>query len=264
MTNKRQMFYPVEDILKELKIFFNKGMPFDVITIVGEGEPTLYSGLGELIGGIRDITDEPIAVITNGALLYDLQVREDLSNADIILPTLDAYDGISFKNINRPHGDLEYVQMIRGLEEFSEQFEGQLWIEIMLLKGINDDDEALDKYSKVLKNIKYDRLYLNTPVRPPAEAEITAVDNERMKNAAKALDGISIDLLVSEGFYSEIRDDYEAVLSIIQRHPMNQFEIEGFLETRDNVNIIGVLERLKNDRKVIAINYKGYNTYRLK
>ncbi len=178
---------------------------------------------------------------------------------------MDAYDEVTFKRINRPHGDLKYARVIKGLEDFSNRYEGQLWIEIMLLKGINDDNETLGKYSEMLKKIKYDRLYLNTPVRPPAEVkEAIAVEGERMAFIAKTLGGLSIDLLVSEGFYSEIKDDYEAVLSIIRRHPMNQFEIEGFLERRGNGNAAHLLKRLGSDGKVVTIGYRGYNTYRLK
>ncbi|SHJ29244.1 radical SAM protein [Parasporobacterium paucivorans] len=264
MTNTRKMFYPVKEILEELDLVIRENIPFDVITIVGEGEPTLYLGLGELIREIQKRTDKPVAVITNGALLFNPQVQEDLSQADIVLPTMDAYDEESFKKISRPHGSLKYSEVIKGLEAFSEKYKGQLWIEIMLMKDINDDDTSLQKYLEMLDKIKFEKLYLNTPVRPPAESDVMAVDHERMSRAAEILGGISIDLLDSNGFHSEIKDDYEAILSIIKRHPMNQFEIEGFLEARGNKNKGKLLVKLKNDTNVASINYKGYVTFRLK
>jgi len=237
---------------------------FDVVTIVGEGEPTLYLGLGELIDEIKKRTDKPVAVITNGALLYDSQLQSELGRADIVLPTMDAYDEESLKRINRPHGSLKFEDIKRGLEEFSEKYQGQLWIEIMLMKDVNDDDESLGKYAEMLKRIKYDKLYLNTPVRPPAESEVSIVDHEKMDHAAELLGGISIDLLSSEGFHSEIADDHAAILSIIKRHPMNQFEIEGFLASRGRSDIDRFLDELRQDEKVEVINYKGYDTYRLR
>jgi|LGVE01.1.fsa_nt_gb wyosine [tRNA(Phe)-imidazoG37] synthetase (radical SAM superfamily) len=264
MTNTRKMFYPVKDIIEELDVVIKKNILFDVVTVVGEGEPTLYLGLGDLLKEIHKKTDKPVAVITNGALLYDLQVQQELSSADIVLPTLDAYDEVSFRKISRPHGSLKFSEVIRGVEDFSEKYEGQLWIEIMLMKGINDDDESLNKYSKLLERIKYSKLYLNTPVRPPAESDVGVIDCEKMKHAAEILDGISIDLLESEGFHSEIKDDYEAVLSIIKRHPMNQFEIKGFLKIRGNMEDKRIFSKLKNDNTVDVIKYKGYYTYRLK
>jgi len=263
MTNIRQMFYPVKDIICELDYVLKKNVQFDVITVVGEGDPTLYSGLGELIGEIHKRTDKPVAVITNGALLNDLQVQAELSGADIVLPTLGGYDEESFKKISRPHKSLKFSEVLRGLEDFSEKYKGQLWIEIMLMKGINDDDESLNRYKEILKKIKYDKLYLNTPVRPPAKSEVKVVDHEKMNHAAEILGGISIDLLKSKGFHSEIKDDYAAILSIIKRHPMNQFEIDGFLKARGNVNTEIIFSKLKNDNTVAVINQMGYDMYRL-
>lgn len=229
-----------------------------------ETSPCPHLGLGELLQEIHKRTDKPVAVITNGSLLYDPQVQAELSNADIVLPTLDAYDEVSFKKINRPHGSLKFLEVIKGLEDFSNKYKGQLWLETMLVKGINDDDESLKRFLEILNTIKYEKLYLNTPVRPPAEPDVRAVDHERMEYAAKFLGGISIDLLESQGFYSEIEDDYEAIFSIIRRHPMNQFEIESFLKARGKIDNQWIFSKLKNDNAVTVINYKGYDTYRLK
>ena len=264
MTNTRKMFFPVQKIMSEFDEVFKKGIFFDVVTIVGEGEPTLYLGLGELIDAIKQRTDKPVALITNGALLYDSDLRREVAKADIALPTLDAYNEASFRKINRPFGQLSFESVNAGLIAFSEEYEGQLWLEIMLMAGINDDDDSLSKYEQALKKIKYDRLYLNTPVRPPAEAGVESISCEAMNKAAARLGGISIDLLVSQGFHSEIEDDYEAILSIIKRHPMNQFEIRSFLESRNSKRIDWIMEMLGRDENINVLNYRGINTYRLK
>ena len=264
MINHRQLFYPVDNIIAELKTFFQKNINYDVITIVGEGEPTLYSGLGQLIEKLHKITNKPIAVITNGSLLYDPDVQSDLMQSDILLPTLDAYDEKSFKKINRPYSSLNYYKVLNGLEDFSRKYKGQLWLEIMFMKGINDDPNTIIKYSEILKKIKYEKLYLNTPVRPPAEIDVFALDHEKMDHIAEILNGFSIDLLSSHGFYSEIKNDYEAFVSIIKRHPMNQFEIEEFLKSRGNSFPEKFMENLETDASLAIIEYKGYRTYRLK
>lgn len=264
LTNQRKMFFPIRAILDEFDQFLLKSETFDVVTIVGEGEPTLYLGLGGLIKEIKKRTDKPVAVITNGALLYDPQVRAELGEADIVLPTVDAYDQASFKKINRPYGTMEFEQVQAGLKTFSESYDGQLWIEIMLIDGINDDDDSLEKYKNILEGIHYDRLYLNTPVRPPAEAYAKALSPERMERAVELLGGISIDMLASEGFHSDIPDHKDAILSIIKRHPMNQFEIEGFLKSRGCEEPAAVLDELRNDDRIDAIVYKGFETFRLR
>ncbi|MDD2294726.1 MAG: radical SAM protein [Eubacteriales bacterium] len=263
MTNSRRVFFPLEDIVKELEYVLANDIYFDVITIVGEGEPTLCENLGAIIGEIRKRTDKPVAVITNGALLYDPQVRKELALADIVSPTLDAFDEDSFKKINRPHGALAYGKVIQGLKGFADNYRGQLWIELMLVKGYNDDDASLLKYAELLKGIRYDRLYINTPVRPPAEASVREADRDRIERATELLGGISIELLVSQGFHSEVPDDYQAILSIIKRHPMNQFEIEGFLNSRGTNDTDAIIRRLKDDPDVDTLDYKGYITFRL-
>lgn len=264
LINERTMFFPIDDIIFEFEQIQKSNIKYDVITIVGEGEPTLYLGLGGLITEIKKRTEIPVAVITNGALFYDSEVREELYSADIVLPTFDAYNQKTLKEINRPHGSINFNKVKEGMVEFTEKYKGQLWLEIMLIDGINDSLDSLKGYKELLKSFKYERLYINTPVRPPAEEFVKPIETQKMKKAVEILGGISIDLLESEGFHSEIADDYEAILSIIKRHPMNQFELQGFLNLRGCEKIDEILCKLSKDDKIVAINYKGYDTYRMK
>lgn len=263
LTNKRNEFFDLKEILKEFQDISKKDIYYDVVTIVGEGEPTLYSELGRLIKKIKTMTDKPVAVITNGALMYDEKTRKDLMKADIVLPSIDACNENMFTRINRPSRSINYNNMLEGLIEFSNHYKGQLWIEIMLVKGYNDSVDNLIEFKKILSRIDYDKLYINTPVRPPAESYVKKVGSEKMELAVEMLEGISIDQLVSDGFYSEIEDDVYAVMSIIKRHPMNQFEIVSFLEKRGNKNPVGILEKLSYVDEIEVVEYMNYNTYRL-
>lgn len=263
LSNKRELFFPVSAIIAELETTLAAKPAFDVATIVGEGEPTLYLGLGDLITAVKERVDKPVAVITNGALVYLPEVRADLSKADIVLLSMDAYDQESFQKLNRPHGKIKFSDVFAGLMTFSQSYQGQLWLEIMLMKD-NVDPESLHKYSQLLKDLKYQRLYLNTPVRPPAEPDVSPLGHDEMERAVSVLGGISIDLLSSQGFHSEIPDDYAAIKSIIGRHPMNQFEIESFLKSRGTEDIPGVINRLQADSAVEKIDYRGYISFRIK
>ena len=264
MTNTRKEFFPVEDILNEFKDYLKDEEKFDVVSIVGEGEPTLYSKLGDLIRGIKSLTDKPVAVITNSALMCDPGVRADLMEADIVLPSLDSFDEESWHKIDRPHGKLIYEDVLNGLAKFTKEFKGQIYMELMLMDGINDDNSSIDKFRELFSKLSYDKLYINTPVRPPAEKYAVISSKERINYACELLGGISIDALASGNFFSEIEDDYEAVLSIIGRHPMNQYEISGFLDSRNVKDTDEFFERLNKDEKIISTEYKGYFTYRLK
>lgn len=263
MTNKREEYFLLEDILSEFDSHHDEDS-YDVITIVGEGEPTLYSRLGELIVEIKKRSKKPVAVITNGALLYDKNVRSELMNADIVLPSLDSYNEEMFKRIDRPYGRIKFDEVWEGLVDFTNEYKGQIYMEIMLMNGVNDDEKSLLEFKKLLGQIKYDRLYINTPVRPPAEECIEESSKESIQKAVEILKGVSIDMLSSVGFSSDIEDDYQAVISIIGRHPMNQFEIRSFLESRENKDIDKLMQQLSKDDKVQKMDYKGYCTYRLK
>lgn len=264
MTNVRKEYYPVEEILSELEEVLKTDVEFDAVSVVGEGEPTLYSDLEKLIDGIRRLTDKPVTVITNGALLDDPDVLRALFKADIVLPSLDAYDEETFRKINRPHGRLDFNRALEGLIDFSHKFPGQLWLEIMLIKDINDDEESLYKFRKLLKRIRYDHLYLNTPVRPPAESWVAPSTPERLEAAVKLLGGTAIGYLSPDPYQSGIADDYEAILSIIRRHPMNQHEVEDFLKKRKCPDPEVIFRRLHNDERLERIKYKGFVTFRLK
>lgn len=264
MINRRQMFFEVEEILKEVEAVLQTDIDFDVITVVGEGEPTLYLGLEDLLKGIKAMTDKPLAVITNSGLMYLPEVRQALMSADIVLPSIDGYKAENFKKINRPYGKINFSEMAEGLNIFSKAYPGQLWAEIMLMKGINDSEDDFEAYKQVLEQLRYDRLYLNTPIRPPAEQSVEVISDEAMEKAVDKLGGIAINLMATNGFYSEIEDDYQAILSIIKRHPMNQFELNHFLESRGCQTQANLICQLEADPQIQMIDYKGYRTYRLR
>ena len=142
-TLRRAEYVAVEPILQELQHVLSLGQNIDYITFSGSGEPTLNAKLGEMIREIREMTSIPVAVLTNGSLLSEREVREDLSAADLVIPSLDAVSEEAFQRVNRPHGRLKIGAIIEGLKVFRRAFQGQLWLEIMFVKGINDTPEEI-------------------------------------------------------------------------------------------------------------------------
>lgn len=264
MTNTPQMFMSVQDILDEFEQFVASGIPFDAVTFAGDGEPTLYAGLKELILELKKRTKKPIVLITNGALLDHPEVFEACMKADVVMPSVNGYDERSFKLINRPHGEINFTNVTLALKKFSRQYPGLLWLELMLIKGMNDSTEDLQKYHDFLHQFYYDRLYINTPNRPPVESFAQMVTHEKMLEAMNILNGIGIEDGYENGYSSEISDDLEAILNITQRHPMNQHEIEHFLKMRNNKNISGIFMLLRSHPKIKIIHYRGIDTYRIK
>lgn len=264
MKVKPEDFFEVSEIIEEIKEYLKTNKEFDVITIVGEGEPTLYNKLKELILHIKKLTDKPIAVITNSSILTNDEVVQALNCADLVLPSLDVSNDDDFKKINRPHGQIKFNEMLEGLINFSKQYKGQLWLETMLIKDFNDDTQKLYDFKNIISKIEYDRLYINTPVRPPAEEYALEPSDDLVNKACEILGGISINHLVSNGFYSDIKDDLEAIKSIIKRHPMNTFEIKSFLNSRNCTDTDNIISSLSKEDSIQRVEYKGYVTYRLR
>ncbi|MHC4912508.1 MAG: radical SAM protein [Planctomycetota bacterium] len=184
-TIERKDFVPVSEVLAELKEKLAQGLQADFITISGSGEPTLNSRLGELVDGIKKITDIPVAVVTNGTMLYRQDVRADCTRADVVLPSLDACDEQTFQRINRPHRGLSIAKLVNGLCAFRDDFSGQLWLEVFLIEGLNTDTAQIDRIKDAINRIRPDKIQLNTAVRPAAETEVKTFNPAGMKAIAK-------------------------------------------------------------------------------
>jgi wyosine [tRNA(Phe)-imidazoG37] synthetase (radical SAM superfamily) len=169
-TASRQSYVPPEEIHYELEraLSDSEKRP-DFVTLSGSGEPTLNTAIGEVIRGVKEITSLPVAVITNSSFLSLEEVRKDVAKADLVVPSLDAVTPALFEYINRPHPSLNIKQIVAGLIQFRRQYRGQIWLEILFCRGVNDSREEVEKMRAVIERIEPDRIQLNTPVRPPAE-----------------------------------------------------------------------------------------------
>ncbi|MFZ5800080.1 MAG: radical SAM protein, partial [Candidatus Omnitrophota bacterium] len=162
-----------EEILSELKAFLAgldlKTQPINYITISGSGEPTLNSRLGEIIREIKRLTNIPVCVITNSSLLYDPKVREEIAAADLIMPTLNGVTPQVFERVCRGHADLNLKNIIQGLIALRKEYRGKIFLEIMLVKGINDRIAEIRKMKDVVEEINPDKIFLTLPERVTSE-----------------------------------------------------------------------------------------------
>jgi wyosine [tRNA(Phe)-imidazoG37] synthetase (radical SAM superfamily) len=187
LQTARDRFYPREDIFMEIMERARYSKP-GFITFIGDGEPTLCRDIGWLISRAKKKLSVPAAVITNGSLLYQEDVRRDPKNADVVILKLDAGYETTFRTINRPHLCIEFDFMIQGMAKFRREYPGQIWVEVMLVKGINDNEKELYGIKRSVDMIKPDRVYVLTPDRPPAEAWIESVNQEDISNAQEIIE----------------------------------------------------------------------------
>jgi wyosine [tRNA(Phe)-imidazoG37] synthetase (radical SAM superfamily) len=188
----------------------------DIIALAGSGEPTLHAGIGDVIAGIKRLTDVPVAIITNGSLLSRPAVRRGLGDADIVLPSLDAPDEGLFQLINRPHRALRFDDVVGGMIAFRNGYRGQLWLEVMLLAGATGTVAAVERLAEVAARIAPDRIQLNTAVRPPAESFVTAVTHgslQEFTNLFTPHADVIADTVPADGARVAARADIVALLS---------------------------------------------------
>jgi wyosine [tRNA(Phe)-imidazoG37] synthetase (radical SAM superfamily) len=218
---RRRDYVPVAEVLAELRARLDDGVQADFVTISGSGEPTLNSRLGEIIEGMKKITDIPVALLTNGTLLYRRDVRADCAKADVVLPSLDAADEETFKRVNRPHKDISIERLISGLCAFRKEFAGQIWLEVFLVEGTNTSPEQIARIKEAVGRIGPDRIQLNTAMRPTAEADVKKLDSGRLQAIAKEFGEkcgiVAGDLPGPAAKHMEAKG--EQLLSVLKRRP---------------------------------------------
>ncbi|HNW40155.1 MAG TPA: radical SAM protein [Candidatus Omnitrophota bacterium] len=188
---ERKEYASVNQIIQELKIWIKenpqKTKELKFVTLSGLGEPTLNTCFGELIDQVKELTGLKIAVITNSTLLGDPAVRQGLRKIDLIVPSLDAVDPEIFKKIDRPHAGINLSQIIEGLVAFRKEFQGQIWLEVMLVSGVNDDLKHIEDLKKVIQRINPDKIQLNSPVRSTAEKNVVCVEKAKLEKIKEIL-----------------------------------------------------------------------------
>ena len=215
--------YRVAEIIRELEDYL-AGQPraLDYITLAGSGEPTLNAGIGEIIAAVKNLTATPVALLTNGSLFYLPEVRAQVAAADVILPTLVAAREETFRQINRPHAGLTLDLVITGLKALRQEFAGQVWLEVVLLKGMNDNPEELAAVKSLLAELAPDRVQLNTAVRPTADESARPLTQEEMEAAADFLGGGAEVIAAAANRISPERLDIKDrdLIDMLTRRPM--------------------------------------------
>nr|QNO47934.1 GTP 3',8-cyclase [Methanosarcinales archaeon ANME-2c ERB4] len=265
MTNQRRDFFSPEEILNEIKRAIGVkggrgGGEIDFVTFIGEGEPTLCKSIGWLIRKTREIADIPIAVDTNGSILYREDVRNDLSQADVVMPSLDAGTAGTFRRINRPHRKIDFEAVVEGMERFRQEYDCEIWLEVMLVKGINDSEKELEAIKSRLEKIEPDRIYINVPIRPPAESWAVPPDKETIALAHAILgDDSVVDIVAEEtGEFSieGFTNPEDAILAIIRRHPMREEQVIETLKKFEVGDVHDDLKRMEESGKIKKVKYR--------
>lgn len=265
-TVTRKEYVPVEAVLAELERTLAGCDRPDYISLAGSGEPTLNAHIGEVIHRIKAMTTIPVAVLTNGSLLWMREVREALMEADLVLPSLDAGNERLFHRVNRPHEEILFDVMVDGIRVFTRRFPGQVWLEVFLLPGVTGVPREVKKIADLVKRIRPAVVQLNTTRRPPAEAFATSLGEDRM-NALKRY--FPMDVQIIAGTSDEGRQPFESnrieaddILALLARRPCTSKDVAVGLGIHV-AEALKHLELLTTTGKVTAVSDNGRAFYKL-
>ena len=254
--------------MQELTDFFERHPDPEYITFSGAGEPTLHSEIGEVIGFIKELRPGvPVAVLTNGTLLSDPRLRAELMEADLVMPSLDAATEKTFRRINRPSRQTSLEQYVEGLVDFGREFRGEIWMEVMILPGYNDDPENLEALKNALKRIRTDKIQLNTLDRPGSIERLKPAPKEFLEGIVSQWNMDNVEIIAppeKRQDYGSYRHDLEnTIMETLSRRPCTLEDLEKILGLHVNeINkYLGVLE---DAGKIEVTHLERGNFYQLK
>ena len=270
LTIERKEYVPYNEVIQELKRFLSDNPALDYITFSGSGEPTLNSRIGDILKYIKqNYPDIPVAVLTNGTLLNDKQVREEILDADLVLPSLDVASDLSFRKINRPFNSLNIENYINGLCEFREEYQGKIWLEVLIIPGYNNSKEDLKLLKEAFNKIKPDNIQLNTLDRPGVISGLKAAGKEELEQIADLWGLDNIEIIAEAPSRKEVksfRDDIEtAILETIFRRPCTLNDLVKILglhisEINKYLDVLEADNKIKSVQQERGIFYQTTNT----
>jgi len=248
---QRKEWVPTDSVIEQLKEKLDSKP--DYITLSGSGEPTLFSKSEELISKIKRLTDIPVAVLTNGSLLWLPEVRSTLKIADLVVPSLDAGSNQMFQYVNRPHSDITFSRMLEGLVKFRNEYTGKYWLEVFLLAGVTTPEIEISRLKTCINSICPDKVQVNTVTRPPTEdfaervpqKQLKTITSQLYKNAEIIADYKSVHKQLD---FSVRRED---VFTLLKRRPCSIEDIAAGLGLHRN-EVVKYVEELSSEGKIEA------------
>lgn len=233
LTLERKEYAPTAEVIGELRHYLSERPQLDAVTFSGSGEPTLHSGVGEIIAFLkREFPQYRVVMLTNSTLLHLPEVRAALLPADLVVPSLDAVSEEVFCRINRPQKSLTSARLIEGLVTFCAEFEGEVWLEVFFIPGVNDTEEELALFAQVFERLRVDRIQLNSLDRPGAVDWIEPMPRENLVALAHRL-GDEVEVIGKPlirqrcaAWHDDVRD---RILATIRVRPSTLEDLAGAL-----------------------------------
>lgn len=266
LTTERKEYILYKKVVEELSRYFENNEDPDYITFSGFGEPTLNLRIGDILQFIKSEKPEvPVAVLTNGTLFSEPEVRSALKNADLILPSLDAATEKGFQKINRPAGNLKINEYIDGLVSFRKEFKGRIWLEVLILPGYNNNEEELHALKEAILKIKPDSVQLNTLDRPGTETDLRSATREELRSIIDFWGIENVTIIAASPNRKNIRsyrEDAEAtIMKTIERRPCTVQDLSEMTglnvnEVNKYLDVLDAEDKIETNRQKRGVFYK--------
>lgn len=249
-TLQRREYAPVREILGELDDWLRSGGEADFVSLGGSGEPTLHNRFGKILRWVREHSAIRTLLISNGVLFFLPDVRRQAASADVVKVSLHAWDSASFEAITRPDPAIRFEAVIDGLERFRDVYPGELRLEVFVVPGINDSENAIGRIAERAKRVRPDAVDLNTAVRPPADPAVRPASRETLERLAGFFDppaNVPSGGGAGPGAARPLGDD--ALVDLLARHPGDEIMLAEFFG-RTVEELVTRLRRLARDGRV--------------
>ncbi|KAB0574960.1 radical SAM protein [Helicobacter pullorum NCTC 12824] len=256
-----QEILEVEEILEAIKKGLKQFKNIQSLTITANGEPTLYPYLYELMLRLEDIKGGvQTLLLTNGSLLWDLSVSRACLLFDKVKFSLDAISPEVFKKIDRPTKNISLEQILQGIYQFSADFSGELYAEILFVKNINDSLDEIKKMARFLAPMRLKRLDISSIDRPPAY-KVSPIPQEQLEIFARIFRDFKIPTFLPTRTPNTKKENLnlsqDEILKTLALRPMSKEDIES-LWNKESINR---LEILHQEKKVSINNVNGINFF---
>jgi wyosine [tRNA(Phe)-imidazoG37] synthetase (radical SAM superfamily) len=266
LTTARKEYVKYDKIIAEIQDYLSRFPMPDYVTLTGSGEPTLNIRFGDVLSFIK--TNYPkikVAVLTNGTLMNDPLVRQEMLLADLVMPSLDAVSLEAFNNIDKPAPEIKMEDYINGIASFKKEFKGEMNLEILLLHGYNFNKPELDLLREAIIKINPDKVQLNTLDRPGVLDNLIPLSQDELEWVINYLNLPNIEIIARNPSKNtqviDFSDSKSGVLELLKRRPCTIDDILSVLNM-DSVVLNQILENLIIEGRVEKVNEKAGTFYR--
>ncbi|ELM5195517.1 radical SAM protein [Campylobacter jejuni] len=256
---KQDEIISIDKIISEVKVMLEKNVEFDFLTLTANGEPSLYPYLNELILSLRSIAkDKKLLILSNGTAVLDEDKFNALLKLDVVKFSLDSAVAKTFYRIDRALKNIDLEKMIEKMADFRARFNGDLIMEILVVKDLNDNEEEFKALNQALKKIMPLRVDLSTIDRPPAYV-VKKVSEEKLLELSKLIDSTPV-LLAKRHYEGEkLSFNEEELLKMLHLRSQSEIDIEVKFDKQSKT----LLNQLIKEKKVKILDLAGVKFYKV-